>query len=243
LTDPSTTLGPAIWAIVPAAGSGSRMQSAVPKQYLLLNDRPVIQYSLERLCAHVRVRGVFVGISVGDSHWNGLARMLGHLSALLGTFSGGSTRALTVLNGLRTLEGRAQPQDWVMVHDAARPCLRLQDIDLLIGAAMNHADGALLALPVSDTVKRADDTGRVAETISRTNLWRALTPQMFRIDRLRQALEAALARGVEPTDEAAAIEAAGGRPLIVPGHPDNIKITVPEDLPLAELFLARQKRA
>ncbi len=236
------TTNPSIWALVPAAGTGARMQSAVPKQYLPLLDRPVLQHTLECLCAHAQVRGVLVGISADDAHWRDLAAKLAPLTKLLGTFAGGATRAQTVLNGLHLLQGRAQADDWVMVHDAVRPCLRASDLDRLIAAVKDHADGGLLALPVSDTVKRADETTRVVETVPRANLWRALTPQMFRLGKLRHALERALAEGADVTDEAAAIEAAGGRPMLVAGHPDNIKITVPEDLPLAELFLRQQRR-
>jgi 2-C-methyl-D-erythritol 4-phosphate cytidylyltransferase len=170
---------PAIWAIVPAAGTGSRMQAAVPKQYLPLLGRPVIQHTLERLCAHARIRGVLVGVSAEDRHWKDLELEL-RLPKLLGTFPGGATRAHTVLNGLQALADRAQPDDWAMVHDAARPCLRTQDVDRLIDAVQAHADGGLLALPVSDTVKRTDAGRRVVQTVPRANLWRALTPRVSR---------------------------------------------------------------
>ncbi len=219
------------------------MQVAVPKQYLSLLGRPVIQHTLECLCAHAQVQGVLVGIAAEDRYWPGLATKLGHLSKLRGTFTGGATRAQTVLNGLRSLAKYVKTDDWVLVHDAVRPCLRPSDMDRLIAAVMGHADGGLLALPVSDTVKRLNASGHVVETISRTDLWRALTPQMFRFDKLERALRQVLARGADVTDDAAAIEAAGGHPAIVQGHPDNIKITTPEDLPLAELFLRQQGRA
>lgn len=218
------------------------MQGAVPKQYVSLLGRPVIQHTLECLCAHAQVRGVFVGVAADDRHWSGLATELKHLSKLLGTFKGGATRAQTVFNGLRALAKHSKTDDWVLIHDAVRPCLRPADIDRLIAAVMGHADGGLLAVPVSDTVKRVDASGRVNETVVRADLWRALTPQLFRLDKLERALQQALARGADVTDEAAAIEAAGGHPLVVQGHPDNIKITVPEDLPLAELFLRQQGR-
>ena len=217
------------------------MQSAVPKQYLSLLDRPVIQHTLECLCAHSQVRGVFVGIAAHDLHWSELAPRLTHLPKLLGSFTGGATRAQTVLNGLQALAAHATPSDWVMVHDAVRPCLRLTDVDRLIAAVQGHEDGGLLAFPVSDTVKRVDETRRVLETVSRMNLWRALTPQIFRFGKLEQALQQALARGTEVTDEATAVEAVGAQPMVVQGHPHNIKITVPEDLPLAALFLKQRK--
>ncbi|MBI3574930.1 MAG: 2-C-methyl-D-erythritol 4-phosphate cytidylyltransferase, partial [Gammaproteobacteria bacterium] len=131
---------------------------------------------------------------------------------------------------------------WVLVHDAVRPCVRLSDIDALVSAVESGEDGGLLALPVADTVKRADEAGCVAETVSRAGLWRALTPQMFRIGALRMALEKSLSHSSEITDEAAAIEAAGGHPKLVTGHADNIKITLPGDLALAELFLKQQEK-
>jgi 2-C-methyl-D-erythritol 4-phosphate cytidylyltransferase len=213
------------------------MRAGMPKQYLPLLGRPVIQHTLAHLCAHPRVRGVLVGVAADDTYWQPASIAA---PKLLGTYTGGATRAQTVLNGLRALAAHAAPDDWVMVHDAVRPCLRTGDVDALIAAATASAAGALLALPVSDTVKRVDGSNLVLETVARTNLWRALTPQMFRIDRLEAALRLGVARGVEITDEASAIEAAGGHPVVVAGHPDNIKITMPEDLPLAELFLRQQ---
>lgn len=213
------------------------MRASVPKQYLPLCGKPVIQRTLERLSAHPRVRGVLVGLAPDDVHW---ASVDTGTIKLVDTYSGGVTRAETVLNGLVALSARGGAHDWVMVHDAVRPCLRLDDVDRLITAATRSADGGLLALPLSDTVKRVDESGFVVETISRTNLWRALTPQMFRVDRLQNALTQALAQRADITDEACAVEIAGGRPVVVPGHADNIKITVPEDLSLAELFLRQQ---
>jgi 2-C-methyl-D-erythritol 4-phosphate cytidylyltransferase len=226
-----------IWAIVPAAGSGSRMRAALPKQYLPLLGRPVIHHSLERLSAHPRVRGIMVGLAPDDNQW---ARFPVASTKLLGTFIGGATRAQTVLNGLAALSGHAGPDDWVMVHDAVRPCVRLQDLDHLIATATSNPDGGLLAMPVSDTIKRGDTSPRSLETVPRSNLWRALTPQLFPLKRLESALKQSLALGVDVTDEACAVEAAGGRPLLVPGHTDNIKITIPEDLPLAEFYLRQQ---
>ncbi len=215
------------------------MQTAVPKQYLPLRGRPVILHTLERLCHHPRLSGVLVGISPGDRHWPEYATEAGRLPRFLGAYPGGESRARTVLNGLKALAAQASAGDWVLVHDAVRPCIRPQDIDTLVDAA--GEDGALLALPVADTVKRADPSGRVAETVSRVGLWRALTPQIFRVGMLRDALEKTLARGDEITDEAAAVEATGAHPRLVAGHADNIKITLPGDLALAELFLRRQE--
>ncbi len=217
------------------------MQSAVPKQYLPLLGRPVILHTIERLCAHARIQGVVVGVARDDQHWPSLATELKRLPKFLGTCPGGATRADTVLNGLKELMNHARPDDWVLVHDAVRPCVRPSDIDKLISAVSGGGEGGLLAFPVSDTVKRVDNTGKVKETVSREGLWRAATPQMFRINALAQALEKAMKAGKEITDEASAMEAAGGHPHVVACHTDNIKITLADDLALAELYMKQQQ--
>ena len=215
------------------------MRADRPKQYLALLGQPILLRTLERLAGYPAVRGVLVGIAPDDAYWPTLDVSI---PKMLGTSAGGSTRANTVLNGLRKLAEFASADDWVLVHDAARPCLRHADIDALLAATAGHADGGLLALPVNDTVKRSDHNGCVQETVTRAGLWRALTPQLFRIGALTAALESGLRRGVEITDEASAMEAEGARPRLVHGHADNIKITVPEDLALAELYLREQER-
>jgi 2-C-methyl-D-erythritol 4-phosphate cytidylyltransferase len=217
------------------------MQSSVPKQYLPLLGRPVILHTLERLCAHPRIRGVLVGVSQDDQNWPLLAAELRRLPKFLGTCPGGETRAGTVLNGLKQLSKHTKDSDWVLVHDAVRPCVRQGDIDKLISAVSEGEEGGLLAFPVSDTVKRVDNTGRVMETVNRAGLWRAATPQMFRIKTLAQALEMAMKTGKEMTDEASAMEATGGRPHVVACHTDNIKITLSDDLALAELYMKQQQ--
>ena len=217
------------------------MQSSVPKQYLPLLGRPVILHTLERLCSHKKIQGVFVGVAAGDPHWRKLNPELERLPAFLGTSEGGESRAQTVLNGLRTLVKNARADDWVLVHDAVRPCVRHEDIDKLITTVVGGEEGGLLAFPVADTVKRVDNTGRVTETVSREGLWRAATPQMFQIDKLTRALEVAMKSGQEITDEASAIEAMGGHPRVIACHNDNIKITLAEDLVLAELYLKQQR--
>lgn len=216
------------------------MHAALPKQYLILQGRPVLLHSLERLCAYPRIRGVMLGVSEHDDHWPKLAGDAAQMSNFLGSFRGGDTRAHTVANGIRALDEHARPEDWILVHDAVRPCLRHEDLDRLIDSVGDYADGGLLAVPVADTVKRADAQDRVLETVARSGLWRAMTPQMFRREQLSAALDAALKEGVEVTDEAMAIERLGGRPRVVTGHPDNIKITYPNDLALADLFLSLQ---
>jgi len=230
---------PALWAVVPAAGSGERMQAGRPKQYLDLHGRPVIVHTLERLASFPALRGIVVGLASDDHHWPKLDSIP---AKLLSTYAGGHERAITVLNGLRALAAHADPNDWVLVHDAVRPCLRLGDIAKLVDTVGEYPDGGLLGLPVTDTVKRADSDGRVIDTVARERLWRALTPQMFRVAALQQALERALQDNIVITDEAMAVEYCGGRPLLVGGQADNIKITHAGDLALAEFYMHRQEQ-
>lgn len=224
------------WAVIPAAGVGKRMQADRPKQYLELHGRTVLEHTLARFLDHPQINGVVVAVSDGDPYWQQLA--IEHPKLI--SAPGGEERCHTVLNALRVLQQRASDSDWVLVHDAARPCLRREDIDRLMAALHDHAVGGLLGLPVADTMKRtaADDT--VIETVPRDNLWRALTPQMFRLGELTEALESALQKGQMVTDDASAMELAGMAPKMVEGHGDNIKITRPQDLRLAELYLAEQ---
>lgn len=225
---------PRCWGLVPAAGVGARMGADRPKQYLPLAGSTVIEHTLRRLCGHARIAGVVVCIADGDPHW---ARLRDNLPAPLETAPGGAQRADSVLSGLEVLCRHAQADDWVLVHDAVRPCVRADDIDALIDAALPHPDGALLAMPVSDTLKRVDAEGRVLETVPREGLWRAATPQMFPLGRLAAALRAAREAGVDVTDEAGAMERLGAKPRVVACAPDNIKITHPQDLALAEAYL------
>lgn len=227
------------WALVPAAGAGSRMGAPLPKQYLTLAGRPVLAHTLARLCRHPRVAGVQVMLAPADTHWAGVAEHLDVATRrkLLPIAVGGATRAASVLNGLRALGTQAAPGDWVLVHDAARPCLRRRDLDSLFAALDAGAAGAILGVPVADTIKRVRD-GEILETVDRSRLWRAFTPQAFRLEVLLDALQRALDAGIEVTDEASAVEWAGGRPRMVAGHADNIKVTLPEDMALAAQILA-----
>lgn len=229
------------WAIVPAAGVGSRMGAPLPKQYLQLDGQTVIEHTLERLCAHPRIEAVVVPLSDSDQWWAEID--LGRFAKPVIAAPGGAERCHSVLNGLACLAGRAGDDDWVLVHDAARPCLRLEDLELLIDTLSDHPSGGLLGLPVADTMKRTDATGEVVETVSRDQLWRALTPQMFRCRALREALTQALADGYLVTDDASAMEHAGYRPRMVEGHGDNIKITRPQDLLLAQTYLQQQRES
>jgi 2-C-methyl-D-erythritol 4-phosphate cytidylyltransferase len=229
----------AIWTIIPAAGVGSRMQANRPKQYLDLLGQTVIEHTLGIFLGHEQISGVIVAISPEDSYWHELS--ISH-QPRLAMVDGGSERCHSVLNALTYLENQSiDPDDWVLVHDAARPCLRREDLDHLINEVTMAAQGGILAVPVRDTMKQGDDDGRhITRTIDRSHLWHALTPQMFRLGELRQAIEAALNDGFAVTDEASALEHAGQQPLLVRGHADNIKITIPEDLALAEFYLRRR---
>ncbi len=230
----------ACWAVVPAAGAGRRMGGAIPKQYLPLGNALVIEHTLERLLGHPSIREVLVTISPGDSWWRG-TRFCSN--PRVRQITGGAERCHSVLNALEELTQLAAPDDWVLVHDAARPCLLGSDIDHLIEALSGHPVGGILAVSLHDTVKRADSSRHVTETLPREQLWRAFTPQMFRLEPLRMALKQALEQGLEVTDEASAMELAGLSPLLVEGRGDNIKITRPEDLALAAFYLERQKKA
>ncbi|MDQ2694759.1 MAG: 2-C-methyl-D-erythritol 4-phosphate cytidylyltransferase [Pseudomonadota bacterium] len=214
------------------------MGGALPKQYLPLAGRTVLEHSLEVLLRQPRISALVVAVCGGDQWWDGLR--LDPAWPLL-RVTGGEERCHSVLNGLRALAQRAAADDWVLVHDAARPCLRPSDLNALIDTLSDDPVGGLLAMPACDTMKRADAGGRVAATVDRSGLWHAQTPQMFRYRLLRDALEAAVAQGAAVTDEASAVEAAGFRPRLVAGHAGNIKITHPDDLALAEFYL-RQPR-
>jgi len=228
----------AYWAVVPAAGSGKRMSSQVPKQYLALAGKTVIEHTLARLAAHPLIDGIVVALAAGDTRWPDLPLNLGKPVLLA---EGGDERCYSVLNALHELHKHAQPNDWVLVHDGARPCLRLTDVDKLIAGLRDHPHGGLLAVPVRDTMKRADENSDVFETVDRKGLWHALTPQMFRLGELSDALIRAIDKGWLVTDEASAMERAGYKPHLVEGAADNIKVTRPEDLVVAEFYLRQQE--
>lgn len=217
------------WAIVPAAGIGSRMQSSLPKQYLQYNSKTVLAHSLECLLMDARIEKIVVVVSSDDHYWSQLP-LRKHPKIL--TAVGGSLRVDSVLNGLKELEAYAKPNDWVLVHDAARPFLTKNLVDHLIETVGDHAVGGLLAVPVVDTLKRSTVEGNVRETLSRDYLWAAQTPQLFRFRLLTNAIQQALKKGIYPTDESAAVEQAGFLPMLVKSLRENLKITVPEDLNL-----------
>lgn len=221
------------WAVVPAAGVGRRMGAQIPKQYLELAGRRVIDWTLEVLLAEPRICSVVVALGAEDPFWENCEHAT---HPRVRRVSGGEERARSVLNALDALLAQASPGDRVLVHDAARPCLRGGDLARLIDLASGEA-GGLLAMPVRDTMKRADEKGRSQTTLDRSRIWHAFTPQLFPLGALRDALARALEAGVAVTDEASAMEWTGQRPLLVEGHPDNIKITRPGDLELAAFHL------
>lgn len=214
------------------------MGAGLPKQYLSLAGRAVLVHSLQRLLAQPRVAGVVLALAADDPWWPAL----GFCSDRpLLTVAGGASRARSVLAALERLAAQQPPDTPVLVHDAVRPLLHGDDLARLCEAPLD-ADGCLLATALTDTVKRIDAGGRVLETVPRDGLWAVQTPQRFRLAPLRAALADALAAGREPTDEAQAMEWAGHRPRLVSGRRDNIKLTVPQDLALAECLLAAQER-
>jgi 2-C-methyl-D-erythritol 4-phosphate cytidylyltransferase len=228
----------AIFALIPAAGSGSRMPGGTPKQYVTLAGQPMLWHAVRAVCVP-QVAAVFVVLAAGDTRfarvdWSAFGEKLNPL------YCGGETRRDSVLNGLGAVLGTVNADDWILVHDAARPCLPAADLRKLLDEGAGDAIGAILALPVADTVKTAgkDEAGvqRIAGTQDRTQLWLAQTPQMFRTGLLMQAL----ARAPGATDEAAAVESLGLRPRLVLGSRENLKVTYPEDVAIAEAILARK---
>lgn len=226
--------GARLFAVVPAAGSGERFGGRHPKQYVALLGRPVLSWSLRALLAVPSVRTVVVALSAGDRRF---LRLPEAQDPRVRTCRGGARRELSVANALDALAHEARDEDWVLVHDAARPCLDPSDVRRLVAALRDDPVGGLLALPVGDTLKAAGRDGRCDRTVPREGLWRALTPQMFRYGVLRRALRLNLERERAVTDEAAAVEALGLRPRLVTGRTDNVKITIPGDRDLAAAIL------
>ena len=215
------------WAIVPAAGSGTRFGGDLPKQYLEVDGEPLLAHTLRALLVHPAVSGAVVAIAAGDPLWPGWTGFEG--KPVL-TCTGGGTRAESVLAALEALPDGVRADDFVLVHDAARPNLARVDLDRLLERGRADPVGAILAAPVRDTLKRAGDDGGIDATEPREHLWRAFTPQLFRRLQLARALQAARRDGAAVTDEAMAMERQGARPLLVEGSEDNLKITTPADL-------------
>ncbi len=227
-----THYSPHIVAVVPAAGVGKRMAADRPKQYLQLNQKTILEHTISLLLSHPAISRVVVALGEDDPYYPTLPISL---NDRVSRVAGGAERVDSVLAGINTVS-----EEWVMVHDAARPCVTLADIDLLIESAKQSDAGAILAMPVRDTMKRGSEEGGIQTTVCREALWHALTPQMFRAEQLKQALDSAIEAGVSITDEASALEHCGLSPRIVSGRSDNIKITRPEDLALADFYLSQR---
>src|SRR5579863_2971845 len=233
------------WLVMPAAGAGRRFGTPLPKQYAALEGRTVIEWSLAPFLADRRCAEAVVALTPEDEHW---PRIASRLPGAVRAVTGGAQRSHSVRQALGALGGRAAADDWVLVHDAVRPCLEQADLERLLAAAGTHAVGGLLAVPAADTLKRAGDPAAgvgtaeavapsVAETVERVGLWRALTPQMFRYGPLCAALDAAHAAGRSPTDESQALEWQGEQPLLVEGAAANLKVTTAADLAVAAAVL------
>ena len=228
------SLNPKIWAIIPAAGSGRRFSAHSLKQYQIIGDRSVLEHSVARL-AHLPLAGVVLAIGAADH----IAKTLNYADVSMHFCLGGAERVDSVYNALLYLSQIASDQDWVLVHDAARPCVKPQCLDDLIKAALDQQQSAILAVPVRDTLKHV--TGQTIDcTVDRQMLWQAQTPQIAQFGVLKVAIEQAMAAGVKITDEASALEFVEQPVQVVMGHAENLKITYPEDLSLASLILAQQ---
>ncbi len=227
-------------AIVPAAGVGKRMQANCPKQYLCIDNETILSHTVMRLLSHPLISQVIVALGVNDQYF--AESTLAHHKDII-RVTGGTERVNSVLNGLKAVDRNIYP--WVLVHDAARPCVSHQDIDKLISQCLSNDYGGILATPVRDTMKRGvqanGDSCTIESTVEREQLWHALTPQMYKTDELTSAIEQALENGVNITDEASAIEQANLPSLLVSASSENIKITHPNDLALAEFYLTKQK--
>lgn len=228
---------PKVFALVLAAGQGTRIGDAVPKQYLPLAGKPMMFHSIEAICAVSRVEKVFVVLAPMDRHW-GAHDWSALPDKVEAAFCGGAHRAESVLNALVHLETRVGADDWVMVHDAARPCIMTELVEQFLDEVGEDPVGGLLAMPVADTLKRADEHQRVEATVSRVKLWRAQTPQLFRYAMLRKGLE----KNPKATDEAEAVESLGHEPRLAEGENSNIKVTFAEDIVLAELIIRNKQR-
>ncbi len=225
-----------IWAFIPAGGVGTRMGAAMPKQYLHLGGQPLVQRSINKLNAHKRIHAVVAGISKHDTYWESHS-----ISGVSAVTWAGDERANTVLAGLNRLIELAHKDDWVMVHDAARPLVEEADIDRLVQHGMKTDDGGLLAISVTDTIKQTDNARIITRTLERSNIWRAATPQIFPLRLLNRCLQQAIDDKVVITDEASAMEHGGYKPLVIPCDSNNIKITTPDDLEYAHWVLKRKE--
>jgi len=227
-----------VWAVIPAAGSGSRMQSDRPKQYLSFQGKTLLEHCLDRLLSHSAIVGAVVVLSENDTHWKELDYQAGKP---LKVAVGGAERQHSVYSGLLSIQNHCGNDAIALVHDAARPLVSHSDLDQVIAVARQHMAGAILASPVTDTLKRGNTQMEVENTLSREGLWRALTPQVFHLKSLLDALQQVFDKGITITDDAQALELSGYAPALVEGSTDNCKITSPGDLQLAEKIWLNQR--
>lgn len=223
---------PRFIAVVPAAGVGARVGADIPKQYISIDGKTVLEHTLERLLLSDVFDQIVVAVGADDQNWQTISLLKNPKISIV---EGGVERSDSVLAALVSID--AQPNDWILVHDVARPCIQPATIKHLISSLRDHQVGGLLAVPVSDTVKRVDNANTITATVDRSELWRAQTPQMFPYALLRDALTQGLAQQLAITDEASAIELMGLKPKVVEGLQSNIKITRPEDIALAAYYL------
>ena len=222
------------WVIIPAAGVGARMDVDKPKQYISAHGKTIIEHTIDCFIDREEIEKIVVVISKTDEYWSSLP-ISSHDKII--TAPGGDERYQSVLNGLNELKDKADENDWVLVHDAARPCLDQSAIDRLMIKLRNHDIGGILALPCRDTMKRSNEAGEIEATVERESLWRAQTPQMFKYGKLFSAIEKALGENIVVTDEAMAMELSGYKPMLVHGHQENIKVTQKDDLKQLNLYL------
>lgn len=222
--------------MIPAAGVGTRMGIESPKQYIVIHGKTIIEHTLDCFLQREEIEKIVVAIAKDDPYWSTLA-VAKHEKII--TAPGGKERFQSVLNGLMSLSGKAADNDWILVHDAARPCLNQPAINRLLDELRSHDVGGILGLPCRDTIKRANASGAIEATVDRDKLWLAQTPQMFRYKKLITALNKVVAENILVTDEAMAMELSGYNPLLIQGHPENIKITHKDDLQHAEFYLQR----
>ncbi len=230
------------WAIIPAAGIGARMQNTTPKQYLILNNKEIIVHSINELLSANIFSKIMVALAPTDKHFAKLN--IANNNHIITTI-GGDQRYNSVLNSIKAIQKTQQYSlnDWVLVHDAARPCLNKQDIALLINKLQDDAIGGILGYPASDTIKIVDQQSNIQSTPDRSNLWHAVTPQMFRMGVLLESLEYCIKHNIAVTDEASAVENLGYNPKIFNGSVGNIKVTTQEDMLLAEYYLQQTKES